>query len=140
MATENAENRMNWACQLRSTYAETAPTSIAARPSQNMKTPGTSTSRMSRMPPAMNQSQNPSDAKNSTMGKAQVGELGSDRSAFAVTAGTIDRGTPLAAPPLGTAGGFAGGLKWGPPPKVALAISAMPPSEPSTLVTSTGSI
>src|SRR5262249_16982758 len=127
-ATENSANAMNCACQLQSTNIEMAPTSIAARPSHSMNTPGDNTSRTSSNPPAMNQSQNPSEGNNVNMRRAQLIGFVSERVGFAPAAGRLGRGGGLAAVPP----------EFG--PNVALAISAMPPSEPSTLLTSMGSI
>src|SRR5216683_7714524 len=102
---------MNCACQVQSTNNEMPPTSIAARPSHSMNTPGATTSSTSSKPPAMNQSQTPSEASSVSMEIPQL--MG-----FAPAAGTVGRGGCAPLPEL-------------PPPKVSLAISAMPPSEPS---------
>src|SRR3981189_2717031 len=66
-ATENTAKAMNCACQFQSTNIEMAPTSIAARPSHSMNTPGDNTSRTSNNPPAMNQPQNPSEVNSVDM-------------------------------------------------------------------------
>src|SRR6266446_6500301 len=127
-ATENTAKAMNCACQVQSTNIEMAPTSIAARPSHSMNTPGDNTSRTSNNPPAMNQSQNPSEVNSVSMEAPQLIGLVSGLGGLASGAGRLGRGGALAAVPRGL------------PPNVALAISAMPASEPSILVASMGSI
>src|SRR5712692_9646171 len=89
-ATENTAKAMNCACQVQSTNIEMAPTSIAARPSHSMNTPGASTSRTSSNPPAMNQSQNPSEANSVNMAPAQLAV--SEPGGLASGAGRLGRG------------------------------------------------
>src|SRR5216683_1770278 len=125
-ATENTAKAMNCACQFQSTNIEIAPTRIAASPSHSMNTPGASTSRTSSNPPAMNQSQNPSEANSSSMEAPQLVGFVSELGGLASGAGRLGRGGGLAAVPPGLR------------PNVALAISAMPASEPSMLVASMG--
>ena len=125
------------ACHDQSTRSEMAPTASAARPSQNMKTPGAITSTTSSRPPTMNQFQMPRDDSADHMAaypwpSGRGGSLNGlgEAAAVAGPVGPVGRGGD------GGRGGDAGRSS----PKVALAISAMPASEPSTPMVSIGSI
>src|SRR5258708_39694444 len=127
-ATENPAKAMNCACQLQSTNIEMAPTGIAASPSHSMNTPGASTSRTSSNPPAMNQSQTPSEANSASMEAPQLVGLVSGLGGLASGGGRLGRGGALGAVPRGV------------PPNVALAVCGVAASEPSMLVASVGGI
>src|SRR5215813_4204250 len=98
-ATENTAKAMNCACQLQSTNIEMAPTSIAARPSHSMNTPGANTSRTNNSPPAMNQSQNPSAVNSVSMDRTQLIGFVSELGGFVPAAGRLGRGGVLATAP-----------------------------------------
>src|SRR5258708_29873818 len=106
---------MNAPCQAQRTNIEMAPPSTAGRPSHSMNTPGDNTSRTSNNPPAMNQSQNPSEVNSVNMGPAQLAGFVSELGGLASGAGRLGRGGALAA----------GRPQFSPKP--ALAISAIAP-------------
>ncbi len=103
--------------------SEMTPTRIAAIPSHSMNTPGASSSSTRNTAATMNQSQAPS---------ATI----QDHKTLSIMSTPGRPGTG----PVGRRGGGALPSPDRSPPNVALAISPMPASEPSTLVASIGRI
>src|SRR6185312_5597218 len=134
-ATANTANSRSCACQDRLMANDSSPTRSAASPSQNMKTPGASSSSAIRMKPKISQFQVPNVVNISAMTRTSREDLSRQAYFCGVTGGGV--GPVFGTDDVRRAAADAEATL---SPNVALAISPMPASEDSTLVASIGII